>query len=301
MMKKLLLTTVAFGMLAVPAMAADMNPAPAPIYKAPVAVPVCIWCGWYVGANVGGTWGGDSVNVVTTPVSSLTGSPAVIATHGVPAAASATGNLGGNKGGFIGGGQVGYNWQSGFWVGGIEADIQGVAHSGSLSGTGLAFVGPGSGATGTPDNTTFTGSKSLDYLGTLRGRLGFTATPNFLVYATGGLAYGGVSTSAAFTTVNSAYPGVGLASTWGTGNSASSTRAGWTVGGGLEWMFAPRWSVKGEYLYYDLGSVTYALGPSGSVVLPGFGGAGSPWFTNASTASTKFNGNIARIGVNYKL
>ena len=298
-MKKFLLTTVAVGVLAVPAMAADM--ATAPIYKAPVPVPVCIWCGWYVGANVGGTWGGDPVNVVTTPVTSFGGSPGIIATHGAPAAASATGSLGGNKAGFIGGGQVGYNWQSGFWVGGIEADIQGVAQSGSLSGTGLAFVGPGSGATGTPDNTTFTGSKSLDYFGTLRGRLGFTATPAFLVYATGGLAYGGVSTSAAFTTVNSAYPGIGLASTWGAGGSTSSTRAGWTVGGGLEWMFAQRWSVKGEYLYYDLGSVTYALGQSGSVVLPGFGGAGSQWFTNASTASTKFNGSIARIGVNYKL
>jgi outer membrane immunogenic protein len=299
-MKKLLLATAAFGFLALPAMAADMAPAPV-AYKAPIPVPVCIWCGWYVGANVGGTWGGDPVDIVTTPVTAFGGNPGIITTHGAPAAASATGNLGGNRAGFIGGGQAGYNWQSGVWVGGIEADIQGVAQSGSLSGTGLALVGPGSGATGTPDNTTFTGSKSLDYFGTLRGRLGYTVTPTFLAYATGGLAYGGVSTSAGYTTVNNAYPGIGLASTWGTGSSTSSTRAGWTVGGGLEWMFAPRWSVKGEYLYYDLGTVTYALGSTGSVVLPGFGGAGSQWFTNASTASTKFNGSIARIGVNYKL
>jgi outer membrane immunogenic protein len=298
-MKKLLLTTAAFGILALPAMAADMPPARI-AYKAPIPVPVCIWCGWYVGANVGGTWGGDPVNVVTTPVTALAGDPAIIAAYGVPAAASATGNLSGNRSGFIGGGQAGYNWQSGFWVGGIEADIQGVAQSGSLSGSGVAFVAGGA-AAGTPDNTTFTGSKSLDYFGTLRGRLGFTATPTFLVYATGGLAYGGVSTSAGFSTVNNALPGIGLASTWGTGSSTSSTRAGWTVGGGLEWMFAPRWSVKGEYLYYDLGTVTYALGSSGSVVLPPFGGAGSQWFTNASTASTKFNGSIARIGVNFKL
>jgi outer membrane immunogenic protein len=299
-MKIFLLMTIAAGVLAAPAMAADM--APAPIYtKAPAPPPACTWCGWYVGVNAGGAWGGDSVDVVTTPVTSFGGAPDIITTHGAPAAASATGNLSGNQGSFIGGGQLGYNWQKGFWVAGIEADIQGAARSGSLGGSGVALVGPGSGATGTPDNTTFTGSKFLDYFGTVRGRVGFTTTPNVLVYATGGFAYGQVSTSAGFSTVNNAYPAIGLASTWGTGSSTSSTRAGWTVGGGLEWMFAPRWSVKGEYLYYDLGTVTYALGSSGSVVLPPFGGAGSQWFTNASTASTKFNGSIARIGVNYKL
>ena len=297
MKKSLLTTVVAVGVLAAPAMAADM----APVYKAPVPPPACIWCGGYVGVNAGGTWGDHSVDVVTTPVTSFGASPGIITTHGAPAAASATGTLSGNQNAFIGGVQAGYNWQKGFLVGGIEADIQGAARSGSLSGSGVALVAPGSGATGTPDNTTFTGSKSLDYIGTVRGRLGFAAAPAFLVYATGGLAYGRVSTSAGFSTVNNAYPGIGLTSTWGTAGSTSSTRAGWTVGGGLEWMFRPRWSLKGEYLYYDLGSVTYGLGQSGSVVLPGFGGAGSLWFTNSSTASTRFNGSIARIGVNYKL
>lgn len=267
--------------------------------KASPPPPIVSWSGWYVGANVGGNWVGDPVDVVTTPVSSFGGSPAIITTHGAPAAASATGTLGGNRSDLMGGGQVGYNWQSRFWVGGIEADIQGFARNGSLTGSSVALVGPGSGATGTADNTAFTGSKSLDYLGTVRGRLGFTATPAVLVYATGGLAYGRVSTSAGFSTVNNAYPGIGLSSTWGTGSSTSFTRAGWTVGGGLEWMFAPHWSVKGEYLYYDLGSVAHGLGSSGSIVLPGFGGAGSPWFTNSSIASTRFNGSIARVGINY--
>jgi outer membrane immunogenic protein len=284
------------AMIGTPAVAADM-----PVKAPPVPAPVCNWCGWYVGANVGGTWSRDPIDVVTTPVTGFGGSAAIIATHGAPAAASATGNLSGNRSNVIGGVQAGYNWQSGFWVSGIEADFQGVGRSRSLGGSGVALVGPGSGATGTPDNTTFTGSRSLDYFGTLRGRFGYTATPTFLVYATGGLAYGRVSTSAGFSTVNTAYPGIGLSSTWGAGSSTSSMRAGWTVGGGLEWMFAPRWSVKGEYLYYDLGSVTYGLGTSGSVVLPGFGGAGSLWFTNASTASMKFNGSIVRVGVNYKL
>jgi outer membrane immunogenic protein len=278
------------------AQAADMA------LKAPPPAPVaCTWCGWYVGANVGGTWSNDPIDVVTTPVDAFGGSPAIIATHGAPAAASATGALSGNRSNVIGGVQAGYNWQWSSLVAGIEADFQGVGRHGSLGGSGVALVGPGSGATGTPDTTTFTGSTSLDYFGTLRARLGVTATPAFLLYATGGLAYGRVSTSAGFTTVNNVYPGIGLSSTWGAAGSTASTRTGWTVGGGLEWMFAPRWSVKGEYLFYDLGSVTYGLGTSGSVVLPGFGGAGSLWFTNASTASTKLNESLARIGVNYKL
>src|ERR1700749_3422706 len=66
-MKKFLLTTAAFGMLALPAMAADMAPAPI-AYKAPIPVPVCIWCGWYVGVNAGGGWSNDSVNVGASPV-----------------------------------------------------------------------------------------------------------------------------------------------------------------------------------------------------------------------------------------
>jgi outer membrane immunogenic protein len=297
-MKKFLLLTTAMSALAAPAVAADMA---APVYKAPVSSPACTWCGWYVGANVGGTWTNDPINVVTTPVDSFGGSPGIITTHGAPAAASATGSLTGNRSNVIGGVQAGYNWQTGFWVRGIEADFQGVGRRGSLSGSGVALVGPGSGASGFPDTTTFTGSTTLDYLGTLRGRLGFTPSPNFLVYGTGGLAFGRVSTSTSFTTSNTAYPGIGLASPWGTGASNSTMRGGWTVGGGLEWMFAPRWSVKGEYLYYDLGSVSYGLGTSGSVVLPGFGGAGSLWFTNSSTASTKINGSIVRFGINYKL
>jgi len=64
-------------------------------------------------------------------------------------------------------------------------------------------------------------------------------------------------------------------------------------------MFAPSSSVKVEYLYYDLGSVTAAIGTSGSVSLPGFVGQGLQWFTNASTVSARYSGNILRVGLNY--
>jgi outer membrane immunogenic protein len=215
----------------------------------------------------------------------------------MPAALSATGTFGPDKGGFVGGGQVGYNWQFGSWVAGLETDFQGVAGGKSFAGTGaanspVAVVGT--------DNTTFTASKMLNYLGTVRARSGYAVTPTLFAYATGGLAYGGASGTAGFTTMNATYPLHGLSPAWGTAGSYSSILAGWTLGAGLEWMFAAGWSAKVEYLYYDLGSVSYGIGTSGAVVLPGFVPAGTNWFTNISTASTRYNGSIARMGLNYR-
>ena len=93
---------------------------------------------------------------------------------------------------------------------------------------------------------------SIDYLGTVRGRLGFLVTPTLLVYGTAGLAYASANLSATYTTYDLAnFYGPGLANP-----QNSDTRVGWTAGGGVEWMFLPNWSAKLEYLYYDLGSVT---------------------------------------------
>ena len=88
-----------------------------------------------------------------------------------------------------------------------------------------------------------------------------------------------------------------LANIYGPGfgsSSYSDTRVGWTVGGGVEWMFIPNWSAKLEYLYYDLGSAT----TSGAYVA-GANTAGALQWAYASTASTRFNGNVVRAGVNY--
>jgi outer membrane immunogenic protein len=122
--------------------------------------------------------------------------------------------------------------------------------------------------------------------------LGFTITPTFLVYGTGGLAYGGVSTSTNITET------LGFGDTpapFGTFGNFSQSRVGWTAGGGLERLFAPNWSLKVEYLYYDIGRVTYALFP-----LQQFGLNGTLLETiGASQSSTRFNGNIVRAGLNY--
>src|ERR1700734_371299 len=168
-MKKLFLSGVAFGALALPAMAADM--APAPVYKAPpAAVAICSWCGWYVGANAGYAWSNsNSVDTSTANVSSIAGLNGniggAIATQGT-GSASSTGN------GFIGGGQLGINWQAGNIVYGLETDIQGLADSNNSSSITNVGTVPGA-ATPISSTGTITSSKSVTYLGTLRGRVGF--------------------------------------------------------------------------------------------------------------------------------
>ena len=100
------------------------------------------------------------------------------------------------------------------------------------------------------------GTKS-NFLGTLRGRLGWTPSAPWLLYVTGGLAYGHTETEVALSTHISGLCGGGALGCPDASGFASKDdwRAGWTVGGGVEWMFAPRWSFKAEYLYYDLGHV----------------------------------------------
>jgi outer membrane immunogenic protein len=236
-----------------------------------------MWTGFYVGLNAGGTWA-NSNNVTTTafPLRPGTGS--------LSAAASASGVFGaGNNGGFIGGGQIGYNWQfNNNFVAGIEADIQGVA---GTSGANNAFsMAPGAGRALTW-GTVAQYNSNLEYIGTVRGRLGWLFTPTLLVYGTGGLAYGGVSVNNSFVTIHNIAP----PSTAFGGASFSDTRVGWTAGGGLEWMFWPNWSAKVEYLYYDLGTVSTATAAVRPNLVWGY----------ASQTTQRFNGNIVRAGVNY--
>jgi outer membrane immunogenic protein len=258
-----------------------------------------MWTGFYVGLNAGGTWS-DS-NGVRTDAATVScvnfGNPCSpldeAALLGAAAAAGATGVWPINKGGFIGGGQVGYNWQFATnFVAGIEADIQGIAGgSGSYS---TIYAAPVPLQAPTSIATALSVSKNIDYLGTVRGRIGYLVTPTLLAYATGGLAYGGVSSSASI--FQAAIPPLfGTSPPWGGAGSFSDTRVGWTVGGGLEWLFWPNWSAKVEYLYYDLGSVTYQLSPMGLRFFPD----GEVSFLNIAQATTRFNGHIARLGVNY--
>jgi len=230
-MKKLLVAGAALAaLIGTPALAADMALKAPP----PPAAPPCVWCGWYVGVNIGGGWGNNNVGSFVTATPDF--APAI-------AAGQIPGNLGLKPSGVLGGGQVGYNWQTGIWVLGLEADIQGsdVKDSRTIN-LGTA-----------PLLSTTPASDKLAWFGTVRGRLGITPTTNFLLYGTGGLAYG--ETRDSEQSFNPLVPVTG-------GNffaSQSNTRGGWTAGAGAEWMFLPKWSFKVEYLYMDLGNTNLTL------------------------------------------
>jgi len=271
---------------------AAVAPAPRLYTKAPPVVAANGWGGWYVGLNAGYIDGASGISTSADVISAST-TPETAPNM----AAGATSALRTGNGAFLGGAQAGYNFViSPLVVAGFEADIQGT----SLSGTASTSTSVLTATTGGPATGHFlTGiavSRGLDYIGTVRGRLGATVTPDLLLYATGGLAYGRVKSSTAIIQGSDVF-GVPTNTVAG---SIADNRAGYTVGAGAEWKPAQKWSVKAEYLYYDLGSANYGTGnmfvSEGPTDLPGFGIAGI-----ATTTHVHFNGNIARVGVNYHL
>ncbi|MGD9545727.1 MAG: outer membrane protein [Methylocystis sp.] len=273
-MKRIFSVAALLAIFAGSAFAADL-----PSYKAPPPPPLPpppLWTGFYIGLNAGGTWASNSsTQIATVPVLPV---PAAALLAGL-----ASGSMsGGNSSGFIGGGQIGYNWQffNGAALAGVEADIQGIAQSNNNSNFATGgIIGV------TPVLTNFSLTRRLDYIGTVRGRVGWLFTPTLLLYGTGGLAYGGVTSSTSIFQAGITNGFLGLGS-----SSFSDTRVGWTAGGGLEWMFMPHWSAKVEYLYYDLGNV-YNTGVLTSNAVPSL--------YAAFQQNTRFNGNIVRAGVNY--
>jgi outer membrane immunogenic protein len=288
MIRRILLASAGALALSGAAFAADLPlRAPPPVYLPPPP----LWTGFYLGMNAGYEWGAS--NTTNTVTADLFGNPLLGngPAYGVASAALATFSLAPKNSGFIGGGQIGYNYQfANSWVVGLEADFDGIANDNSTTSrfaTAKVAGGPAEFLT-----ETVTDSRRLNYLGTVRGRIGYLLTPTLLIYGDGGLAYGGVQSSTGIVQAITAAPFV--PSPWGAFGGISSTRIGWTAGGGAEWMFLPNWSAKVEYLYYDLGSVTYGLSPLRSVNF-----AGTPFTTGASVSRTHFNGNIVRVGLNY--
>jgi outer membrane immunogenic protein len=303
MIKKLIAVVAVAVCCATGSSAADLLERTGPFTKAPVApftkAPAVDaapgWAGWYAGLNAGYIDGSSKVSTdaVVTSVSSFPQTASDMAN-------GATDRLSTGNGGFIGGAQIGYNFTlSPVFLAGLEADIQGSSLRGRANAsTQVSTVigsdnGPGTGVW----QTNIAASRGLDYIGTVRARLGTTVTPDLLLYVTGGLAYGAVKSS---TTINQTIDLINAPPPTTTSGSFSGIRAGYTVGGGAEWMVASKWSVKAEYLYYDLGSVAYATGGASIDVrptsLPGTGIAAI-----ATSSHVHFNGNIARVGINYHL
>ena len=166
----------------------------------------------------------------------------------------ATASGGVNPSGWFGGGQIGYNAQFNALVLGLEADLQ----DADISDT-TALAGGGAFTQATTD---------IEWFSTLRGRVGYAAGPA-LLYVTGGWAFADVTTS-----VNQSIGGGAV------GMSSDDIKSGYTVGGGVEWAFAPSWSLKTEYLYVDLGKDTFS--------------------TPVGTYTTDTDFHTARVGLNYR-
>jgi outer membrane immunogenic protein len=261
MRRRLLLTSAGAVALSWAAFAAEPEPPPPP-------PPPPMWTGLYLGLNAGGTWSSnDTIGVTSLLVFANPAADPTVST-GVAGASGATRTFSVNSGGFIGGGQIGYNYQfSNGFVAGIEADIQGVSNSNKTNAlfTSVLILFP---PLGNFADTSLNVSNALHYLGTVRGRLGFLITPTLFIFEDAGLAYGGVRANTSITqfltgssvdTINAPYFANG---------SAATARVGWTAGGGVEWLFLPNWSLRAEYLYYNLGSLTYSNGLLVNVVTP---------------------------------
>jgi outer membrane immunogenic protein len=269
-MKKLVLALALSGM-STAAFAADLPSRSAPPVFVPPP-PIFTWTGYYVGVTAGYAFDGDHsfTNYGNTAV---------------PVADIATGVRPGyvrdRASGFTGGGEIGYNYQfmnnsyfggAGGVVVGIEADA--------------AYVGPGSnssyiGTTGALSNY----HSRTEFVGTVRGRLGY-AFNNFLVYGTGGFAYGGVDDNVSYYSP----AGVNLFN-----GNRSSLRTGYAYGGGvayaipttsyLNFFHSSAVTLKAEFIHYDLGT--------SSILVAGGGGA-------SYTSQIKTQGNLVRAGIDYK-
>ena len=254
-MKKIFLATSALLALSTAALAADLpgrKAAPAPVFAAPVFT----WAGLYVGANVGYV-ALDSKSHDVNGWSDLVSSTKTKA-HGA-----------------IGGAQIGYNFQTGAFVYGVETDI---AFASAKKSTGFTDIGPGH-----IDAEMF--RNELTALGTLRARAG-VAFDRTLLYVTGGLAYGKVKNSWAASwsySPTETYNIVAQSDKW---------RFGWTVGAGVEQALSNNWTVKLEGLYYDLGKKNIAALETCDGVDCGV--------TNVYAQRVKNDGWLIRAGLNYK-
>jgi outer membrane immunogenic protein len=247
MKTKTMLLASAAGMALMPnAQAADL-PAKAPALS-PAVSPN--WTGFYVGLHAGAAWQKSQTNG--------TGYDCCRSLFPTSSDQSTTG--------FLGGGQIGYNWQNGNAVYGLEADISKL--NGSV--TGYSTI------TNKGTQSNISTSNKIDWLSTFRGRLGL-AVGNAMAYATAGIAVGKVNNQLAITCGN----GNCTPATW----DDTSTRAGLVAGGGVATMLSPNWILRGEALYVDLGKST-------GTSVTGNGNGVAATFTNQAV--------IARLGIDYR-
>jgi outer membrane immunogenic protein len=303
-MKKLATCAVAVtGLLGTSAFAADIAvkgppvPPPAPVYN---------WTGWYVGVNAGASFGTADTDFHGAPVFAVNGAD----TRHITSAFALSDQA--QPDGFMGGGQIGYNWQySPLIVVGVEADFQGALEkdTSNLGPQNVNFFVSASSFCGTSTTSctaTVNHTTQIDWFGTVRARIGYVwGNGSVMSYLTGGLAYGEVKINGT-NTISGPFEeapfAAGTISATGT-FSQSKVNTGWVVGYGTEGVIdfwgARNWTWKIEGLWMDLGSLD-ATGPSSiSCISPCL--AVGAFFTGGQvTTHTHFTDGILRGGLNYK-
>ncbi len=274
MMRSLIVAAAAALGFAAVASAADLPFRTAPAAPYYSGSSLFTWAGFYAGLNAGAGFGTDSGSLTANGFTPANGF----------AAGPPTGTFGPLRGpgsgvGFVGGGQIGYNFQTGPVVYGLEADLD--------------YFGAGGGGSRTFSNTavfpaptstlTLTQRSGAGYLGTVRGRLGYAGFERTLLYVTGGLAYGNYGSTFSGARFNN---GAGPQLVQFGNGSDGDTRLGYAVGAGAEYAITPHITLKGEYLYTNIGDRRYTLtNPNTAAVL---------------TARNDGSANTVRLGVNYK-
>jgi outer membrane immunogenic protein len=227
------------------------------------------WTGFYVGVNAGVAWTDSDFGLDLDPGTNPIHSP------GYAAVVVAAGPGSANDTVFTGGGQIGFNFQSGGLVFGLEGDFNSLRAGNSRRITGIDITQP-------TYPFTHAESATTDWLATIRPRIGFLADPSTFIYVTGGLALTEIKYTYAYRE-----PKDGVTAD----ASGSEIKAGWTVGGGGEWAIDGHWSLKAEYLYAEFDDVTesarlfYAPNPSGNSVI---------------NTSADLTVQTARAGLNYR-
>jgi outer membrane immunogenic protein len=214
-----------------PAFAAEPLPPPPP------PPPVFTWTGVYIGGQIGGVWGSGALSNFNG-FDPFTG-------------AFINSSLGGTPSGVIGGGHVGAQVQINQWILGVEGSVDGTSLTKTVNAAFPNFLG----------GSVITTHTTADVQGSIRGKLGI-AWDRFMIYGTGGVAFGGFNTdftvtSPGFVTVRGVVVPAFFAS-----NNFSTTRVGWTAGGGAQYAFTPNWWVFAEYRFSDFGTIRNGAFPN---------------------------------------
>jgi outer membrane immunogenic protein len=268
-MKGVLIAAAALG-AAGSAFAADM-----PVKAPPALVaPAPSWTGWYIGLNGGGAWGNTKPGVTDI------GPDSFFAPGNVPAV-TGNGSQSFHNSGGLAGAQLGYLYQVGQTILGVEVGVDWMGLKGSTSNGPTVYpVTPGS-------SFSWNLEGQSSFLATFLGRIGYNMG-SWYPYVTGGLAVATLKYNATY--IDTFYPSVSTV-------SLNQTKAGWALGGGAEWRIAPHWLLRGEYLYMSFENIS---GNGAIACTPGVGACALGGNATTFSYNVRFTENVGRVAVSYQ-